>query len=400
MIVVAAFAGSTLGDDWLAVKNLIDNFDFLPNMSFSAGDATGRKFTYTKGSLTMTTENVMMSSSKFPVAIAIAGAVVDRHLDFETKVHEVFQWWTSDPADNRSAVTLRHLLTFTSGFVSSDAGGAGMDCLDIFNGSKYTSEACAQQIYETGPFTAAPGTTWSYHSLHLQLAGAMAAKAANLTVQELLHKYLIDRLGMTGSFWYGGENPHLAAMMVSTGDDYDKLLQGVLSYTILPKAVIDDMERDVYSYFPVKTSPSPKDQILVHTIGHYSMCTYFECPNQQWSTQCEQNGVHADPGAYAYWPLVDRSKNFYMQLVVFRPVTLPDWVVKLFHITPDIIGALPAQCVSPLRYQLQAPVEKALNKSLAGGELSGMKPMSLPDPFAFLCKLSLQVNQAEVAVMV
>jgi CubicO group peptidase (beta-lactamase class C family) len=40
---------------------------------------------------------------------------------------------------------------------------------------------------------------WSYHSLHLQVAGAVAAKAAGLSVQGLLDKYLIQRVGMTTS---------------------------------------------------------------------------------------------------------------------------------------------------------------------------------------------------------
>ena len=85
--------------------------------------------------------------------------------------------------------------------------------------------------------SAEPGTTWAYNSFHLQVAAAMAAKAANLTVQGLLHTYLIDKLGLSGTSFVGGENPYIAAAMQTTPDDYDKILLAYTSYTLLPKEV-------------------------------------------------------------------------------------------------------------------------------------------------------------------
>ena len=68
-------------------------------------------------------ELLLASASKFPAACAIAGAVANGYLTFETKVSKVFAWWTNDPSDRRSRVTLRHLLSFTSGFYWVDASG-------------------------------------------------------------------------------------------------------------------------------------------------------------------------------------------------------------------------------------------------------------------------------------
>jgi len=182
----------------------------------------------------MKTPVFMASSSKFPAAVAIAGAVAEGHLEFDTPVSQVFPWWTSAADDVRSAVTLRHLLTFTSGLVSAELSEENISCLDmspLSNASKMSAESCAREIYERGPWEAQPGTQWSYHSLHLQIAGAMAARAAGLGVQPLLRKYLLDRLGLHNSYWIGNQggvddpNPHLAAFFMSTGDDYDALLQ-------------------------------------------------------------------------------------------------------------------------------------------------------------------------------
>ena len=226
--------GALASADWAPVQHLMDRFAFLPKMAFTAGTTSGRPHTSTTGGFTMSTRNVMASASKFPAALAVAGAVQAKHLGFDTPAHAVFPWWTADPADNRSAVTLRHLLTLTSGLVSDDFSSCGMPCLDISppplgNATKYTPEECAREIYDRGPWRASPGEVWSYHSLHLQLAGAMAAKAAKMTVGELLDTFLLRKLQMNSSFWlWQKTNPHLAAMLVSTGDDYDRLLNAAL----------------------------------------------------------------------------------------------------------------------------------------------------------------------------
>ena len=74
---------------WDVVDQMIEKFKFLPNASFSAGDAGGCRHTFEKGSLKMDTQIIMASSSKFPAAVAVAGAVHDGHLSFDTKVHDV-----------------------------------------------------------------------------------------------------------------------------------------------------------------------------------------------------------------------------------------------------------------------------------------------------------------------
>ena len=108
--------------------------------------------------------------------------------------------------------------------------------------------------------------------MHLQLAGAMAARAANLTLSELLETYLLRKLPMRSSFWLMQHtNPHLAAAMVSTGDDYDRLLQAVLNYEGFSKEIVAEMERDAYETYPgLAPAPNPKD-LQLEFYGHYSM---------------------------------------------------------------------------------------------------------------------------------
>merc|ERR1712166_162315 len=245
LLCLVALSGvlSVGADDWAQVAQLLESFHNLSNSSancsecrgftFTAGDSTGRKFTFQKGSIQPSTPLLMASSSKFPAALAVAGAVADGHLSFDTYAHQIFPWWSSNPADIRSGVTLRHLLSFTSGFYWEDASSGNCSCIAGLAGSiLFTPERCAEQIYRKAPFKFKPGSTFAYNSFHLQVAGAMAAKAAGLTVQGLLHKYLIQKLNLKHTGWLLGQNPMLAAAMHTTADDYDTILSSYLSYQL------------------------------------------------------------------------------------------------------------------------------------------------------------------------
>jgi len=51
---------------WSEADALISKFGFLPDVSFSAGDASGRIHTLEKGKRSMSKRAVLASSSKFP----------------------------------------------------------------------------------------------------------------------------------------------------------------------------------------------------------------------------------------------------------------------------------------------------------------------------------------------
>jgi len=358
--------------NWDDVDQMIDDFKNVTRMAFSAGDRSGRKHSYAKGKMTMSKRVAMASSSKFPVVLALAKAIADGHVSFDTKVSDVFSWWTGDTLDIRSRVTLKHLMSFTSGMVINSVGSGNISCLGL-RGIFYSSEGCARQIYNEAPFEAEPGTTWSYHSLHLQVAAAMVAKATGLSLQSFLKEFALKPLGMQRSFWIGAANPHVAATLVSCGDDYDSLLRKYLAYEAVPKEIADILEAD-WTAPPVQPSRLEKDKMLLNVFGHYSMGLYFECVANitssdasgdaletnvglRWRPECAAQKRHSDPGAFGYWPLIDRSKDFYMQLVAM--------FVEPYQkgMSIDTWASLPARAIAPLRFSLQQPVERALGKS-------------------------------------
>jgi len=358
---LALLTCSSSADKWDPVREVLRAYFPMKDMAFSAGNAQGRQFSFEKGAMTMSKPLDMASASKFPAATAVVGAVAAGHLGFDTRPGELWPWWTSEVSDPRSRVTLRHLLSFTSGFYWQDAGGE-LPCLAGPTAASYSPEACAREIYEKAPFEFEPGSTWAYNSLHLQIAGAMAAKASNSTVQQLLHRNLIGRLNLTGTKWLGGENPALAGTMITTGDDYDKVLRAYVAYELVPKKLADEMERD-YLEGPVKVANS--SAFLSELLGHYSMCTYFECLPPKLSAftpACKAANVHVDAGLFGYYPLVDRARGTYMQIVQMKMVTS-----QLDFYLPTVSSMVLRKLVKPLvDYALRQP---------GGGDTDGARDM-------------------------
>ena len=129
-----------------------------------------------------------------PIAMMITGLVKDETISsLDDFAHTYVPWW--DKTGDKGQVTLRQLLSFTSGFGEGTPGNenATSTCMD--NATNYpgvTFDSCAQMIYKNTSLHGTPGKTFSYNSVHLQLAGAVATHAANMTIQQVVSKYLLD----------------------------------------------------------------------------------------------------------------------------------------------------------------------------------------------------------------
>ena len=368
-VATAAAVSPFSNDPWAPVRDIVSSEDaiWVSNLSrgfvFTAGNASGRQFTYERGHKA-SQRLLLASASKFPAALAIAGAVADGHLTFDTHAHEVFGWWSASPTDPRSGVTLRQLLSFTSGFYWDDPSSGAAKCMSSLDGSIiFSPEECAKQIYERAPFKYKPGTTFAYNSFHLQIAGAMAAKAAGISLQQLLHKYLIDKLQLKRTEWLLGQNPQLAAGMTSTADDYDVILRSYMAYELVPKAVADEMERDYLSP-PYASQICDWCDSLTDYFGHYSMSNWYEClhswaggatSNVSWTPQCANDRIHMDLGLFGWYPLLDRKKGVYFQIA-------QQVIAGLNSTNPGCEGA------TLLRLQVKPAVDRALGHVVASAE--------------------------------
>ncbi|KAJ8599209.1 hypothetical protein CTAYLR_006376 [Chrysophaeum taylorii] len=309
-------------DPWQAVRETLEEWPLMDNFAFSAGEYSERKFTFERGNVTMQSVLPVMSASKFPAAVGIVNSLREGIVGFDDRACEIFEWWSCDSDDPRSRVTLRHLLSFRSGFVVPDDNYDVVDCLSLTKPDaaawNYEIESCARSVYDVG-ITYEPGTTFDYNSFHLQIAGAIATVVANASINDILDEYLFRPAGMSDrSYWSprGAPNPHLAANLRITGDDYDAFLRAYLSYSILPRTVADEMERD---YLEKNVDVTRKSWFNVHSLGHYSMCNWYECLFNYGPTfraSCTEANLHVDAGLYGWYPLLNRPDSTYFQIVM------------------------------------------------------------------------------------
>mmetsp|Transcript_12419 Transcript_12419/g.27463 ORF Transcript_12419/g.27463 Transcript_12419/m.27463 type:complete len:414 (-) Transcript_12419:131-1372(-) len=346
---------------WQPLHDLLSSWQFTDDFAVSVGVADGAKrtelFVHEQGKMTMTTKVGTASTSKWPMAMALAGAVDDGSIpSLDTPVHTIVPWWTSDPSDLRSKITMRHLLSFTSGF----GGGAPGDEIgamrnpEFLGASKVTPacmnnasfpdyDECAKVVYQVvgGPggvnITGTPGTVYSYNSYHLQLAGAVVQRATGLTMQQVLKKYLTDAYDMVDTSCEG-PNPQLAICLTTTGRDYANFLSGVLGYSPLSKAIVDESEKDS-TPFLAKWYTLYGD----YGFGHFLSC--FDSVNG-FTKDCKNAQIHADPGAYGFYPMIDRKNQYYLEVVAYEHTAktyprsgIPEYLAQLVKPIVDDIMA-------------------------------------------------------------
>jgi len=178
--------------------------------------------------------------------------------------------------------------------------------------------SCSHELYNASKLEAFPGRNFSYISTHLQFAGAMAVAATGLSPDKLFHKYLYSPVGMTETTWTPTKNPQIATGITTTGSDFEKMLHKMLTYEFLGKSILDEMERD-WSAPPVAPCGDG-------WFGHYAMGHWFDCIGYAAGQKagaaapltkfCLEETIPAGPGAFAYFPLIDRKREYYFQIVV------------------------------------------------------------------------------------
>ena len=155
-------------------------YDLSLESSFcvNAGTAESRDYTWCSGAtghdwpVGMDTSLQVGSTAKWPIAAMMTGLVADGALSFDEPIYKYLDFWTSNHSDSRSAITLRSLLSFTSGYdTACDAvvwnTAEESNCTDFL--------ACTREMYLTANHTFPAGSgTFSYNSCHLQFAMAMA----------------------------------------------------------------------------------------------------------------------------------------------------------------------------------------------------------------------------------
>jgi CubicO group peptidase (beta-lactamase class C family) len=259
----------------------------------------GRRYTYNHGASTPTTVYESASTSKLVTATIIMDLVDQGELTLDTKASDLIPYWTDD------AVTLRHLLAFTSGYAVEPT------CID--NPFK-TIASCVEDIWTTNePSHAAAGTEFDYSGTHMQVAGLMAMTATSSTTWGQIFDAWRARTGLfpTGAYDLPSlANPRLAGGMHWTGEEYLDFLRALAHDEILTDTSRAALLANQRGAATVVGSPAFTQ---IHEDWAYGLGNWLECPTATThdSFDCGAGHRNSSAGSYGGYPFIDYDHAYF-----------------------------------------------------------------------------------------
>lgn len=246
------------------------------------------------------------SASKW-MAGALVMALVDDGL---IKLDEPISRYLSDVPPDAAAITLRQLLSFTSG----QGGLAGLE--DVRQPPDIALGESARRILAR-PLSSKPGTVFQYGSGALQVAGAIAERTSGKSWARLFKERLAGPLGMMRTTWshpfhlkLGPErvtNPSLQGGLVTTAADYGRFLTMIAGdgefegQRILSREAVAEMEKLQTNGVRLIMPRGRSADIAGYAIGNW-------CERVATSGKCT---LVSSPGALGAYPWIDRERNVY-----------------------------------------------------------------------------------------
>jgi D-alanyl-D-alanine-carboxypeptidase/D-alanyl-D-alanine-endopeptidase len=275
----------------------------ISGMGLSIYDANGvKRFERMYGSFSADQRVAIASASKMAAGLTIFRVIDQGFLTLDSTTGGVLGW-----TGPQSAITLRQLLSFTSG-LEREAGCtllAGItlaDCVTIIS----------QQ-----PLVATPGTRFDYGSTHLHVAARMAEVVTGQSWNSLFATQLKTPLGLTSPdlAWFtaprqglGTSNPLIAGGLRATMNEYARLL--ALDFNrglhqgnpLIGDALFAAQATEPYPNAAIGNSPFANAGINFH----YGLAAWLECPPP--AVNC---AVLSSPGAFGFTPWLDRDGGYY-----------------------------------------------------------------------------------------
>lgn len=270
-----------------------------PNFTLGLETASGYRFVHSHGDSTLETPYESASTSKW-VAASVLLDLVDRGvLALDDSPADYLPFWEA------KGVTLAQLLSFTSGF-SKEAL-----CFNLPNAD---FAECVQKAYEDNVEIApAPGSAFDYSSTHLQIAGLMAIRAAEVDGFGDLFSAWQKKTGLfpTGAFDLPSKtNPRLAGGMHWTGAEYLGFLRALYDGKILEAGTRESMLESQRGNAKVVGSPTLE---ALNQDWAYGFGNWLECPTAVGADtfDCGSGHRNSSPGAYGAYPFIDWDRHYF-----------------------------------------------------------------------------------------
>lgn len=287
-------------DAWQPVIDVIEASE-LRDVVVGVGTENGIAFVHVKGAggdLAPFITLPIASSSKWLTAATIMRLVEEGVMSLEDHPQAYLEWWTDDPADPRSQITLAQLLSFTSGFEGEP--------ICIQRGSA-DPETCAQFIY-ANHFRYPPGTSFYYSSTHMHIAGLMAVQATGEGFNALFRRLIAEPVGMSANAQFDRpslENPFLAGGARTSAYDYSLFLEALLRGDILAQSRAVMFQDWTAPPIEIVSAPVP--------VWHYALGAWRECwdASATWVAACDDRMLISSGGGLGWFPWIDLDNGYY-----------------------------------------------------------------------------------------
>lgn len=296
---------SPLPSQWIAADSTIRaavNSAAIPGLGVSVYDASDRLvFSRMYGDFAPDRRVAVASASKMITGLVLFSLIDQGRLTLDSRIADVLGW-----GGEPRMVTLRHLLSFTSGFVSSDP------CTFV---ATITLEACTDQI-KTVAFASAIGAEFDYGSTHLQVAARMAEVVTGKPWNQVFRETIADPLGLPAGVEYftlprlaiGTTNPLAAGGLRASMQDYAKMLAVVYhngthgGVAIGNSSLFQQQRVDQYPAALIRFSP----MTATGRAYRYGLTAWLEC-----DTPASGCASISSPGAFGFTPWLDRDAGYY-----------------------------------------------------------------------------------------
>lgn len=326
------------GLDFSAIGAAADGSE-VASLAVIIGDASGVLYTYEKGAFRTSDVIRFASATKMITGLAAWSLVEQGDLSLADRVADRIGFWTADPADARSHVTLEQTLAFTTGF---NRGPVNAGCV---GDALYTLDECVMELYDDGLDTD-PGDVFSYGPEHMQIAALFIREATGQQLQTIMREVLFDPLMISNSMGFDpilGGNPRYSGNLLGTADDYAVLLTALLDGRLV--ADIEEYLKDrtanvAFALRPEALSGTPID-------WHYGVGFWKECDTPTYTAACDAANIISSPGAFGFTPWVDFERGYWGIVAMDEDATF---------------FSRPSQRSTELEQEIQALIEAQLDR--------------------------------------
>lgn len=301
------------------------------------------------GAYTLDTRVPIASASKWLTAAMIMTIVEDGLLELDAPIST---YAPELDGTRPGTITLRQLLSFTSGLQSSDTTPCSED-------PEVDLQTCARQSIARG-LRHEPGGEFRYDSVHLLVAGALAEIVTGESFVDLFEQRIAGPLGMTETYWYQVQDPERVVVdhpfpaggAVSTLGDYARFLEMIVHDGLAPDgtrlleaATIAEMETNQTEGLEVYGSAFRRNTRSPYGLGHWIDWTYPDGATM----------VSSSPGAFGFRGWVDWENRLFGVYLVRDdtvsgdPAQAPSGGSWIYSMSATAVGGALPEAIYPHR---------------------------------------------------